>query len=137
MYLNQVTLIGNLTRDPELKAMPNGNMVCNFSMATNRVWKDKAGQKQEEVEYSNVTAYGKQGEVIAQYVKKGHNFLVQGRLKTRSWDKDGEKRYATDIILESFAFGNNKANTQDAPQKPAQATTETTESIEHPENIPF
>lgn len=144
MYLNQVTLIGNLTRDPELKAMPNGNMVCNFSIATNRVWKDKEGQKQEEVEYSNVTVYGKQAESTAQYMKKGNSLLVIGRLKTRSWDKkDGTKGYATDIIAERVQFGSNRPTTPQATEKPAQATTDTIESIEYPdddinpEDIPF
>ena len=105
MYLNKATIIGNITRDPELKALPSGSNVVNFSVATNRSWKDKEGQKQEDVEYHNVVAFGKQAEVIAQYMKKGSQILVEGRLQTRSWETDGVKKYSTEIIVENFQFG--------------------------------
>ena len=106
MYINKVIIYGNLTRDPELKALPSGNKVCNFSIATNRVWKDATGKKNEAAEYHNVTFYGKPAEIIGQYMRKGSAMMVEGRLTTRSWDgPDGQKRYRTEIIGEQFQFG--------------------------------
>ena len=86
MYLNSVTIIGNLTRDVELKSLPNGTKVANMSIATNRVWKDQQGQKQEATEYHNIVVFGKQAETSAQWLAKGSQVLVQGRLQTRSWE---------------------------------------------------
>lgn len=106
MYLNKVFLIGNLTRDPELKALPTGTKVASISMATNRTWKDAGGAKKEAVEYHNVVAFAKQAEVIAQYCKKGSSLYIEGRIQTRSWDAtDGTKKYRTEIVLENFQFG--------------------------------
>ena len=101
MYLNKVLLYGNLTRDPELKALPSGGQVANFGMATNRVFKDKNGQKQEVTEFHNVVAFGRTAEVIAQYVKKGRPIYVEGRLQTRTWDdkESGKKVYRTEIVV--------------------------------------
>lgn len=108
MYINKVTILGNLTRDPELKSLPNGTKVANFSVATNRTWKDGNGQKQEAVDYHNVVAFAKPAELIDQYCKKGNQIYVEGRLTTRSWDDQttGKKAYRTEIILENFQFGN-------------------------------
>jgi len=106
MYLNKVTLIGNLTRDVELKALPSGQSVISFSVATNRSWKDKDGNKQEAVEYHNIVCFGKQAEVIKQYCGKGDQILIEGRLQTRKWEKDGQTHYSTEIVLENFQFGN-------------------------------
>jgi len=105
MYINKVQILGNLTRDPELKAIPSGTKVASFSLATNRSWKDQNGAKQEEVTYHNVVAWAKPAELIAQYCKKGSSLYVEGRLQTRSWDKDGVKQYRTEIVLENFQFG--------------------------------
>ena len=107
MYLNKVFLYGNLTRDPELKALPSGGQVANFGLATNRTYKDKNGQKQEATEFHNVVAFGRTAEVIAQYVKKGRPIFVEGRITTRSWEgkEDGKKQYRTEIIVENFQFG--------------------------------
>lgn len=105
MYLNKVQLYGNLTRDPEVRALPSGQSVANFSVATNRTYKDKEGQKQEQVEYHNVVAFGRTAEVIGQYLKKGRPIFVEGRIQTRSWDKDGQKQYRTEVIVEAFQFG--------------------------------
>jgi len=86
--------------------MQSGKNVCNFSIATNRSWKDANGQKQEEVEYHNCVAFGKTGELIKQYVFKGNGLYIEGRLKTSTWqDKDGIKRYKTEIIAENMQFG--------------------------------
>lgn len=105
MYLNKVLLYGNLTRDPELRALPNGGQVASFSIATNRSYKNAAGEKQEEVEYHNISAFGRTAEVIGQYFKKGRPIYVEGRLRTRSWEKDGVKQYRTEVVLENFQFG--------------------------------
>lgn len=156
MYLNKVFLIGNLTRDPELKALPTGTKVASLSMATNRTWKDAQGGKKEAVEYHNVVAFARQAEVLAQYCKKGSSLYVEGRIQTRSWDaQDGTKKYRTEIVLENFQFGpkaggaasgNFSPSTaggmsdQEAPQKDAPADLDT---IEYPdeeinlEDIPF
>lgn len=148
MYLNKVQLIGNLTRDPELKALPTGTKVASLSIATNRTWKDGNGAKQEAVEYHNIVAFGKQAEVIAQYCKKGAQLFIEGRLQTRSWDAtDGSKKYRTEIVLETFQFGNKPAGststtqaTQQEEQPPAKPDLDT---IEYPEeeinleDIPF
>ena len=107
MYLNKVFLYGNLTRDPELKALPSGSQVANFGLATNRTYKDKSGAKQEATEFHNIVAFGRTAEVIAQYVKKGRPIFVEGRIATRSWEgkEDGKKQYRTEIIVENFQFG--------------------------------
>lgn len=106
MYLNKVFLIGNLTRDPELKALPNGNKVASISLATNRVWKDQNGARQENTEYHNVVAFGRSAENLAQYSRKGSSLYVEGRIQTRSWDAaDGQKKYRTEVVLETFQFG--------------------------------
>ncbi len=106
MYLNKAMLYGNLTRDPELKALPSGIKVTTFSLATNRAYKDKDGRKQESVEYHNLVAFGKQAELIAQYLKKGRSVFVEGRIQTRSWDgQDGKKNYRTEIVVDNFQFG--------------------------------
>ena len=105
MYLNKIQLYGNLTRDPEIRALPSGQQVVNFSLATNRTYRDKDKQKQEQTEYHNVVAFGRTAEVIGQYVKKGRPLYVEGRLQTRSWDKDGVKQFRTEVVVEQFQFG--------------------------------
>jgi single-strand DNA-binding protein len=107
MYINKVTILGNLTRDPELRALPSGIKVASFSLATNRTWKDQAGKKQDATEYHNIVSFGKLAELIAQYSKKGSSLYVEGRLQTRSWDDKatGEKKYRTEIVVETFQFG--------------------------------
>lgn len=111
MYLNKVILIGNLTRDPELKTLPSGVKVTNFGIATNRSYKDKEGNKKEDVEFHNLVSFGKQAEVIQQWCKKGSQLMVEGRLSTKSWESDGKKIYKTEIIVDSFQFGNKAKET--------------------------
>jgi len=106
MYLNKALIIGNLTRDPELKAIPSGSKVCSFSVATNRVWKDKNGAKQESADYHNIVVFGRSAETAGQYLKKGSSVLIEGRMQTRSWDAaDGTKKYRTEIIADRVQFG--------------------------------
>jgi single-strand DNA-binding protein len=106
MYLNKALIIGNLTRDPEIKALPSGMQVCSFSVATNRVWKDKNGAKQESADYHNIVVFGRQAETAGQYLKKGQSVLVEGRIQTRSWDdQTGKKNYRTEIVADRVQFG--------------------------------
>lgn len=107
MYLNKTFLFGNLTRDPEMKSLPNGTAVTQFSIATNRIYKDAQGQKQEQAEYHNIVIFGRQAETSAQYLKKGQGVMIEGRIQTRSWDDktSGEKKYRTEIIADSVQFG--------------------------------
>jgi len=104
MNLNKVLLLGNLTRDPELKALPDGGSVATFTLATNRSFK-KNGDKVEEAEFHSIVAFGKQAESCAQYLKKGSIAHVEGRIQTRTWDKDGVKQYRTEIIADRVQFG--------------------------------
>lgn len=103
---NKVILIGNLTRDPEVKYLPKGTAVCNLSMAVNRRWKNDAGEEKEDVYFADCKAFGKQAETIGQWVKKGHPLMIEGRLTREEWDdkKTGEKKSATRIMVESFQF---------------------------------
>lgn len=106
MNLNKVLLVGNLTRDPELRNLPSGAAVASFGMATNRVWKNQQGEKQEEVQFHNIVVFGRQAEIVNQYLAKGSLILVEGRIQTRSWDgKDGSKQYRTEIVAERIQFG--------------------------------
>ena len=106
MYLNKAFIIGNLTRDPELKALPSGTKVCSFSVATNRVYKDKDGARQEAADFHNIVAFARLGELCAQYLKKGSQALVEGRIQTRSWEgQDGKKNYRTEIVADNIQFG--------------------------------
>lgn len=150
MYLNKVFLYGNLTRDPELKALPGGSQVANFGIATNRSFKDKSGQRQEATEFHNVVAFGRTAEVIAQYVKKGRPLFIEGRITTRSWDdkETGKKNYRTEIIVENFQFGadakggapsENRAPAAEEQQAPGEEAGDIKYPDEeiNPEDIPF
>jgi single-strand DNA-binding protein len=107
MNVNKAIIVGRLTRDPEVRTTPSGQTVTNFSLATSTKWKGQDGQQNEKTEFHNIVAWGKRGEVIGQYVVKGQELFVEGRLETRSWDdKDtGKKMYRTEIILDNFEFG--------------------------------
>jgi single-strand DNA-binding protein len=153
MYINKAILYGNLTRDPELKALPSGIQVANISVATNRTWKDKDGRKQENVEYHNVVVFNKQAELVGQYLRKGSPIYLEGRIQTRSWDdKDGVKKYRTEIIVENFQFGPKggtgtggygDAGSSTSPSAPSSSKKEEIPEIAYPdeeinvEDIPF
>lgn len=110
MNLNKVFLIGRLTQDPEARSTQTGQTVTTLKMATNRVWNDKTGQKQEAVEYHTVVAWARLGEIASQYLKKGGLVLIEGRMQTRSWvDKENNKRYTTEIVAESLQLGPRSA----------------------------
>jgi single-strand DNA-binding protein len=101
--VNKVILVGNLGRDPEVRYMPNGEAVCNFSIATTDSWKDKSGAKQERTEWHNIVMYRKLAEIAGEYLKKGRPVYVEGRLQTRKWQtKEGQDRYTTEIIADQM-----------------------------------
>ena len=147
MYLNKVLLIGNLTRDPELKALPSGIKVCSFSLATNRIFKDKDGVKKDATEFHNVVVFARVAELVAQYLKKGSQAYVEGRLQTRSWEQNGEKKYRTEIVAETVQFGSRPTGGAPAsPSKPGDKKDDApapSEAIEYPkeeinpDDIPF
>ncbi len=101
---NQAIIMGNLTRDPELRSTPGGQQVASFAVATNRSWQDASGERKEAVEYHEIVAWGKLGELAAQYLAKGRKVMVVGRLQTQSWEKDGVKRQRTEIVAADINF---------------------------------
>ena len=128
MNLNKVFLIGNLTRDPELRTMPNGNVVANFGLATNRAWKDKTGAQQKQAEFHNIVMFGRLAEIAKQYLQKGSMVMVEGRLQTRSWEgQDGQKRNRTP--------GTANPKQEEPPEQ--LATVEYPEDEIKPDEIPF
>jgi len=148
MYLNKAIIIGNLTRDPELKSLPSGISVATFGVATNRVWKDRDGAKKEDTQYHNIVVFGRQAETTAQYLKKGSSVLVEGRIQTRSWDdQEGNKKYRTEIVADRVQFGPRQggaaAPAATSEGKQAGGKDEAVDTIEYPEedinldDIPF
>jgi single-strand DNA-binding protein len=116
MYLNKALIIGNLTEDPELRSLPSGTPVTNFSIATNRTFTDNDGQQQERTNYHNIVVFGRQAETVAQYLSKGSMALVEGRLQTRSWEQDGVTRYRTEIVANRVQFGPRSGNSSGGGQ---------------------
>lgn len=151
MNLNKAMIIGNVVRDPEMKTTPGGQNVTSFSVATNLVWNDQSGQRQEKVEFHNIVAWRKLAEITSQYLKKGSKVYVEGRLQTRSWDDpNGVKRYRTEIITENMIMldRQGQTNTNSSPEysqpEPAgnsgNQTKSTDNSLEEEisvEDIPF
>lgn len=146
--LNKVQLIGNLTADPEVKETPNGQKVANFSIATNRVWKDASGMKQEQVEFHNVVIWGSLAGIAEQYITKGQKVYLEGRLQTRSWDDPtGAKRYKTEVVADNLIMLSGKRDGADdsfsqeapsevSPVRAKKATPKAEEEI-NIEDIPF
>ncbi|MBI2120376.1 MAG: single-stranded DNA-binding protein [Parcubacteria group bacterium] len=157
MYLNKAFLYGNLTKDPEIKALPSGVKVASFGLATSRNWKDKNGVKQESTVFHNIVMFGVQADLAAQYLKKGKPIFVEGRIENRSWDgPDGTKKYRSEVVVENFQFGptpmaagtgasySAPANTPPKPVSSAPAAgKKEPDTIEYPEeeinleDIPF
>ena len=128
-----------------MKALPSGIKVSSFSVATNRVWKDKNGVKQESVDYHNIVVFGKQAEIVSQYLKKGSSVLVEGRMQTRSWDDPtGKKNYRTEVVADRIQLGPRKDGVSSSPSSKPEANEDNKiETIEYPdedinpEDIPF
>ena len=137
MNINKVTFAGNLTRDPELKSLPSGMSVVNFSIVSNRSWKDKDGNKQDSTEFGNIVMFGKRAEAINKYFSKGQAIYIEGRLQTRSWDReDGKKNYRTEIVADEFQFVGKKVEREEAPQEQTIEEVSDTGEI-NPDDIPF
>lgn len=130
--VNKVILIGNLGRDPELRYLPSGQAVVKFSLATGAKWKDKNGQLQERTDWHNIVAFGRQGEICNEYLKKGSPVYVEGRIQTRSWeDKDGNKKYMTEIVAQSInLLGRKGEPEEEVPEEVEETKTED-------EDLPF
>jgi single-strand DNA-binding protein len=130
MNLNKAMIIGNLTRDPEVRNTPSGVTVTAFTVATNLIWTDQQGQKQEKVEFHNVVAWRKLGEICGQYLRKGSKVYVEGRLQTRDWlGQDGIKRYRTEIIAENMIMLDRAGTTAGSPISHEDAPTPSEEPI--------
>lgn len=146
MYLNKAMVYGNLTRDPEMKALPSGMQVCSFSLATNRVYNDRDGKRQESTDYHNIVVFGKQAENCAKYLTKGSSTYVEGRMQTRSWEKDGQKQYRTEVVADRVQFGpkgsgapaaGGSAKDAGSNDKSASVLPDYPEEEINPEDIPF
>ncbi len=140
MNLNKVFILGNLTRDPELRQTPGGQAVSSFGVATNRFFTDSMGQRQKQAEFHNVVAWGRQAEIVNQYLKKGSVVLIEGRLQTRNWqDPQGVKHWKTEIIAERVQLGPKNAGGPSGegttPSKPQEEATPVIELPEEGEEI--
>src|SRR3989344_4400706 len=133
MNLNKVFLIGNLTRDPELRSLPSGQAVVNFGVATNRMWKGKDGSQQKQAEFHNIVMFGRLAEIAKQYLQKGSMVMIEGRLQTRNWEgKDGQKRSRTEIVAEAMQLGPRSQGGK-TPAKEEEPPAEPLATVEYPE----
>lgn len=149
MYLNKALIAGNLTRDPEIKALPSGGQVASFSIATNRRFKGRDGQMQEQTDFHNIVVFGNQAENSARFLRKGSQVFVEGRLQTRSWESDGQRHYRTEVVADQVTFGSRPKENQDSeedrpPHRKAPSPVvdeapkyEYPEEEINPEDIPF
>ena len=145
--LNRVELIGNLGKDPELKYTPSGQAVATFSLATTRKWKDKEGNGQEDTQWHNIKCWGRQAEIAQQYLKKGRQIYVEGRLETRSYDdKDGNRKWFTEVVANNFLMlgskrdeGGGGGDYPDAPPEPSanQSHPQPSTSMAQDDDLPF
>lgn len=131
MNLNKVFVLGRLTADPQLRSTAAGQAVASFSLATNRVWTDKTGNKQESVEFHNIVVWGRQAEIASKFLIKGSLVLIEGRLQTRSWDdKQGQKRKTTEIVAEQLQLGPKPMGSSSASPKPIEANAPSAPAVE-------
>jgi single-strand DNA-binding protein len=132
MSVNRVIIASNLTRSPELRRTANGTAVATFGMATNRTWTDEAGERQEEVEFHTITVFGKQAETAAEYLRKGQLALIEGRLRTTSWETEGVKRFRTEIVADRIQFGPKRQD-----ETSANVSAEATVQPDADDDLPF
>jgi len=143
MDLNKAIIIGRLTNDPETRALPSGQSVTNFSVATNRVWTDKSGSKQEDTQFHNVVTFGRLADVASKYLTKGGLVMIEGRIQTRSWeDQSGTRKYRTEIIAEGLQMGPRSAGggaprTESAPKKDDEIPVIDQDEDINTDDIPF
>lgn len=129
--INRVCLVGRLTRDPELKFTPINTPIASFSIANNKSWKAQNGEKKENCSFFNCIAWGKTGEIIAQYFKKGQRIIIEGRLQQRSWnDKDGNRRSVVEVVVENFQFLDAPSSSKESGTAPQEQT------VSEPEYVP-
>ncbi|UCC43979.1 MAG: single-stranded DNA-binding protein [Candidatus Zixiibacteriota bacterium] len=139
MSVNKVILIGRLGKDPELKYTPGGRAVCNFSMATSERWTGQDGQKNESTTWHNIVAWGKQAEIMKEYLRKGREVYVEGRIDNRSYDdKEGNKRYISEVVVQQFRFIGSRESGEAAPNSagPPPATSAPTPAGDD-DDLPF
>lgn len=136
MNVNKVIIVGRVTADPQLRSTPSGQSVSGFGVATNRVWTDKSGAKQNETEFHNVVVWGRTAEIAAQYLKKGSLVFIEGRLRTRSWqDKQGQPRKTTEIVTERLQLG-PRVQGAGGPPNFSQEGSAAVQNVPHKEEIP-
>ena len=138
MNYNRVILIGRLTADPELKSTASGKSVATFRLATNRVWTDQQGKKNEASEFHNIVLWGRPAEVVKQFCAKGSELMVEGRISTRTWeDQNGAKRYTFEIVWENIQLGSRPGGARKAAEGEAAAAAPSAEEEIKPEDLPF
>lgn len=138
--VNKVIILGNLGRDPELKYMPSGDAVCNFSIATTDTWKDRDGNQQEKTEWHNIVAFKRLAEICGEYLKKGKQVYIEGKLQTRSWeDKDGVKKYTTEIVANQMQMLSRRDEAiEDSYSPPPSAQSEPPQTNDNDDDdLPF
>lgn len=137
MNLNKAFVLGNLTRDPELRQTPTGQNVASFGVATNRIWTDPAGNKQTQTEFHNIVVWGRLAEIASQYLSKGRLVFIEGRISTRSWqDQQGQKKYRTEIVAENMQLGPRFQSASNSTQAPTSAPRESMPSNLDREALP-
>lgn len=141
MNVNKALIVGRLTRNPESRTTPSGQMVCSFSVATSRTWKNSSGEKQEKTDFHNIIAWGKLAELCQTYLIKGQMVFIEGRIETRSWEgPDGAKRSRTEIVAENLQFGpkpRGGATNETSNSEVVQAETTQSEEEINVEEVPF
>lgn len=135
MNINKAIIVGRLTADPEQKALPSGQAVTTFSLATSRIWKDQSGAQKEASDFHNIVVFGRQAETAGQYLKKGQMASVEGRIQTRSWEgKDGQKRYRTEIVADRVQFGPKAGGGAPVGDSPSQGQSSTPSQDSSPDD---
>ena len=138
MSVNKAIIVGRLGKDPEIKYLESGSAIANFSVATDRKWKNKQGEKQEETEWHRCVSFGRTAEVCGEYLHKGSLVYIEGRLQTRDWeDKDGNKRYTTQVNVRQFQFLDKKGDTQQDSVRNQQMNIQTNNGDLIEDDIPF
>lgn len=138
MNLNKAMIIGNLTRDPEMRSTSGGHNVCTFGVATNQVWTDQQGQRQEKAEFHNIVAWGKLADICNQYLGKGRKVFIEGRLQTRDWEgQDGVKRYRTEIVAENMIMLDRSGSRPDSSESSESPASQGGDDEVNKEDIPF
>lgn len=134
MNLNKIFILGRLTADPQLRTTPNGQSVSTFSVATNRIWTDKQGQRQQDVQFHNIVVWQRQAEIASQFLRKGSLVLIEGRVQTRKWqDQQGQNRQTTEIICEKLQLGPRAANSGNSSNQSGANQSSASTGVDKPE----